>query len=64
MMTKLREFSKVFIIIVALSFIALMVFEWGADYSSRSRVNDTVGKVNNEELSYSRFSDMYQQFYQ
>lgn len=64
MMTKLREFSKVFIIIVVLSFIGLMVFEWGADYSGRSRVDDVVGSVNDIELTYEIFSEFYQQLYQ
>ena len=64
MMTKLREFSKILIIIVAVSFIGLMVFEWGADYSGRSRVQDTVGKVNGNELNYERFNKRYQELYQ
>ncbi len=64
MMTKLREYSKIFIIIVALAFIGLMVFEWGMDYTGlRSRQN-VVGVVNGEELTYEMFSDMYQQLYQ
>ncbi len=64
MMTKLREFSKVFIIIVALSFIGLMVFEWGANYSGQQGRNDVVGKVNDKKLSFSQFSELYQQAYQ
>jgi peptidyl-prolyl cis-trans isomerase D len=65
MMTKLREFSKVFIIIVAASFIGLMVFEWGADYSgSRSKAQTIVGSVNGHELSYSMFTELYQQLYE
>lgn len=64
MMTKLRELSKVFIIIVAVAFIALMVFEWGADYSTRSRVRDTVGSVNGHKLTYGMFTDLYQQLYE
>ena len=65
MMTKLREFSKVFIIIVAASFIGLMVFEWGADYSGkRSQAPNVVGSVNGNKLSYSVFSELYQQLYE
>lgn len=64
MMTKLREFSKIFIYIVAISFILLMVFEWGMDYSGRSSRNDKVGEVNGVELSYGQFSELYQQLYQ
>ncbi|MBD3223082.1 MAG: hypothetical protein GF313_00015 [Caldithrix sp.] len=64
MMTKLREFSKVFIIIVVLSFIGLMVFEWGANYGGRQKENNVVGKVNGTELTYQEFSQLYQQLYQ
>jgi peptidyl-prolyl cis-trans isomerase D len=65
MMTKLREFSKLFIIIVAASFIGLMVFEWGANYSGkRSQAQNIVGSVNGHELTYSMFSELYQQLYE
>ena len=65
MMTKLREFSKVFIIILAASFIGLMVFEWGADYSGkRSQAQTMVGSVNGHELSFSMFQELYQQLYE
>ncbi len=64
MMTKLREYSKVFIIIVALAFIGLMVFEWGMDYTGLRNRQNVVGEVNGEELTYEMFSDMYQQAYQ
>ena len=64
MMTKLREYSKIFIIIVALSFIGLMVFEWGMDYTGISSRQNVVGEVNGKELTYERFSELYQQLYQ
>jgi peptidyl-prolyl cis-trans isomerase D len=64
MMTKLREYSKIFIIILALAFIGLMVFEWGMDYTGLRRRQNVVGKVNGEELTYEKFSDLYQQAYQ
>ncbi len=63
MMTKMREFSKIFIILVAASFIALMVFEWGADYSAQSNRRDVVGEVNGKKLSYSEFNELFQQIY-
>jgi len=64
MMTKMREFSKIFIILVAVAFIALMVFEWGADYSSQSRRRDVVGEVNGQKLTYSEFNELFQRVYQ
>jgi parvulin-like peptidyl-prolyl isomerase len=64
MMTKLREYSKIFIVIVALSFIGLMVFEWGMDYTGLSQRQTVVGSVNGREMSYEMFSDMFQNLYQ
>jgi len=64
MMTKLREYSKIFIVIVALSFIGLMVFEWGMDYTGQSNRQSYVGSVNGQELTYDQFTELYQQMYQ
>lgn len=64
MMSKMREYSKFFIIIVALSFIGLMVFEWGMDYTGLNSRQNVVGKVNGQELTYEMFSDMFQNLYQ
>ncbi|RLD16515.1 hypothetical protein DRI50_01720, partial [candidate division KSB1 bacterium] len=63
MMTKFREFSKAFIIFVGLAFIALMIFQWGADYNSRSKRKDVAGKVNGQKLRYAQFDKMFQQIY-
>jgi parvulin-like peptidyl-prolyl isomerase len=63
-MSKMREYSKIFIIIVALSFIGLMVFEWGMDYSGMGQRQNIVGSVNGRELTYDMFSDMFQNLYQ
>lgn len=64
MMSKMRELSKIFIIIVAVSFIGLMVFEWGMDYSGQSSRRNVVGTVNEQELTYEMFTDIFQNMYQ
>ena len=50
-------FIKAMMIIVSAAFVGLMVFEWGADFSSRgvAAVGDTVGMINGEEISHQRF---------
>jgi len=60
------RFIKIMLWTVALSFIALIVFEWGADFSGRSQsvVGDTVGSVNGEELSYEQFDQILRNTYQ
>jgi peptidyl-prolyl cis-trans isomerase D len=63
MISKMREYSKIFIVIVALAFIGLMVFEWGMDYSGiRSRQN-IVGEVDGKELTIQEWQQLYNQLY-
>jgi len=64
MMSKMRELSKIFIVIVAVSFIALMVFEWGMDYSGQGQRQNVIGTVNGQDLTYEMFSDLFQNLYQ
>jgi peptidyl-prolyl cis-trans isomerase D len=64
MMTKLREYSKIGIVILALAFIGLMVFDWGMDYLGLRQRSNVVGKVNGQRLTYEMFSKSYQQMYQ
>ena len=63
MISKMREYSKIFIVIVALAFIGLMVFEWGMDYTGLSSRKTIVGTVNGEELSIQEWQQLYQQLY-
>jgi peptidyl-prolyl cis-trans isomerase D len=60
MLNQLRNvtFIKAMMWIVAGSFVALMVFDWGADIGGRrgaGPVGDTVGSVNGEKISYKQF---------
>jgi peptidyl-prolyl cis-trans isomerase D len=64
MMSRMRELSKILIVIVALSFIGLMVFEWGMDYTGRGQRQTAVGVVNGKELTYEMFTNMFQNLYQ
>ena len=59
MLSQMRSatFIKAMMIIVAVSFVGLMVFEWGADFSSRgfAAVGDNVGSVNGQDISIKQF---------
>lgn len=61
MISKMREYSKIFIIIVALAFIGLMVFEWGMDYTGLRSRKAVVGSVDGEELSIQEWQRLYSQ---
>src|SRR5687767_4222243 len=66
MMRELREKTKWVMIIVALSFVALMVFEWGMDISGRSvgGMTGELGRVNGDPVTYEAYTLVYQQLYQ
>ncbi len=65
MMRELRERTKVVMLIVAVAFIGLMVFEWGMDISGTSVATQTgeLGRVNGEPVPYDRYSIAYQQLF-
>src|SRR5690606_39077072 len=65
MMQDLREKTKIVMIIVALAFVGLMVFEWGMDISGQSAGMQTgeLGRVNGQSVSYQAYSTAYQELY-
>lgn len=65
MMQDLREKTKIVMIIVALAFVGLMVFEWGMDISGQSAGMQTgeLGRVNGQTVSYQAYSAAYQELY-
>ncbi|MQA90612.1 MAG: hypothetical protein GEU90_10310 [Gemmatimonas sp.] len=65
MMRDLREKTKLIMIVVALAFVGLMIFEWGMDISGSSVALQTgeLGRVNGEPVSSEAYSLTYQQLY-
>lgn len=65
MMQDLRAKTKIVMIVVALAFVGLMVFEWGMDITGRSSTLGTgeIGEVNGEGIPYEAYSLAYQQLY-
>ncbi len=66
MMRQLREKTKLIMIVVALAFVGLMVFEWGMDISGTTVAEQTgeVGRVNGQSISAQEYSVAYQQLYE
>lgn len=66
MMQDLRENTKIIMIVVAVAFVALMVFEWGMDISGQSAAVQTgeLGRVNGQPIPYQAYSLAYQELYQ
>lgn len=65
MMQDLRENTKIIMIIVALAFVGLMVFEWGMDISGQSAGLQAgeLGRVNGQTVSYQAYTTAYQELY-
>lgn len=57
MMTKLRESTGLIMWFVIIAFVALIVVEWGADYSGTGSTGgtDVVGSVNDEDIPLRQF---------
>lgn len=66
MMRQMRENTKWIMLITALAFVALMLFEWGMDATGRSGAQATggeVGRVNGQPVSQQEFLITYQSLY-
>ena len=66
MMRQMRENTKWIMLITALAFVALMVFEWGMDATGRSGAQMTggeLGRVNGQPVTYEEYTSTYQNLY-
>jgi peptidyl-prolyl cis-trans isomerase D len=66
MMQQMRENTKWIMLITALAFVGLMVFEWGMDMSGRSAdalTGGELGTVNGESVTYGEFNQAYRGLY-
>ncbi len=60
MMTKIREKTHVLLYVLVFCFVALIVVEWGAQYSDvGSQSRGTIGKINGDDIRYADFSGAY-----
>lgn len=67
MMRQMRENTKWIMLLTALAFVALMVFQWGMDLTGRSSAQATggrIGDVNGDPISYQAYLTVYRNLYQ
>lgn len=65
MMRQMREATKPIMLLAALAFVALMVFEWGMDASGRSGGGvGNIGSVNGDAVTYDAYMAAYRQIYE
>ncbi|MBW3660363.1 MAG: peptidyl-prolyl cis-trans isomerase [Gemmatimonadetes bacterium] len=63
MMRQLRESTKFIMVIVAIAFVGLMVFEWGMDFSGQTATGGQptdLGRVNGAEVTVDAYQRQYQ----
>jgi peptidylprolyl isomerase/peptidyl-prolyl cis-trans isomerase D len=64
MMRQMREATKPIMLLAAIAFVALMVFEWGMDASGRSGGSvGEIGSVNGDPVMYEAYMAAYRQIY-
>jgi peptidyl-prolyl cis-trans isomerase D len=63
MMTKLREMTFIFIWILVIAFVALMVFEWGMDFTGIKRRSNVVGVIDGNKITIQEFQKALQNAY-
>lgn len=65
MMRTMRENTKWIMLLTALAFVALMVFEWGMDITGRSStaVGGEIGRVNGRPITYDTYIATYRNLY-
>jgi len=66
MMRELRDKTKWIMLVVALAFVGLMVFEWGMDISGRSAGAEmgALGEVDGRPIQYAAYMEAYQALYE
>lgn len=59
-MTKIREKTHILLYVLVFAFIALIVIEWGANWSDLSRMKrGIIGKIGGEDVRYADFQTTY-----
>jgi peptidyl-prolyl cis-trans isomerase D len=65
MMRQMRENTKWIMLVTAIAFVALMVFEWGMDISGRSGGGlGEIGRVNGIPITYEQYQAAYRNLYE
>lgn len=64
MMRQMRENTKWIMLVTAVAFVGLMVFQWGMDITGRSGLSiGEIGSVNGTPVPYDAFNQTYRQLY-
>jgi peptidyl-prolyl cis-trans isomerase D len=65
MMRQMRELTKPIMVLAALAFLGLMVFQWGMDITGRTSGGlGEIGRVNGDPVMYDAYMATYRQLYE
>jgi peptidyl-prolyl cis-trans isomerase D len=59
LMTKLRDKTHIILFVLVAAFLALIVFEWGMNFTGPTRKAGLAGKVNGQPISMSQYEEIY-----
>ncbi|MEX0936175.1 MAG: peptidylprolyl isomerase [Gemmatimonadota bacterium] len=62
-MRQMRQNTKIIMLVTALAFVALMVFEWGMDMSGRSGGGGSLGRVGGTTVSVQQYQNTVRNLY-
>jgi peptidyl-prolyl cis-trans isomerase D len=62
LMRQMRQNTKIIMLVTAIAFVALMVFEWGMDMSGQTAGGD-LGRVGRTSVSVQEYNDAYRSIY-
>ena len=66
MMRSMRENTKIIMLVTALAFVGLMVFEWGMDLSGQTSAEmrgGEIGRVNRDAVTFDEYNTIYRNLY-
>jgi len=58
-MNKMREKTHIILFVLVAAFLALIVFEWGMNFTGPSRKSGLVGKVNGRPVTSAQYEEIY-----
>jgi parvulin-like peptidyl-prolyl isomerase len=60
-MEKMRDYTKIFLIVLVLAFVGTIVFDWGMDITGLKTQNTKIAEVNGKSIPVQAFSQAYEQ---
>lgn len=60
-MSKMREYTKVFLIILVFAFVGTIIFDWGMDFTGIKQKTGVIATINGQDITVEQFYGNYEQ---